>query len=653
MNKHVVRHSQQTLKLAFVLAFAGAILLINGFWATSIDLAHHYALINRLSELWGMPRWFDLSLMEMNYYPNYAHVLAVVFGVLGGSPFLGMHFVALLSVTLIWTSLAFILIRQRSSESKYFLFFFFVGLGCVKFLRFEVHGYEIVGDYFYAQLVGQAFLFLSLLVYCRLIDARKAYCASLFLASAAFFSAGIHLLAALELLAFLGIHIFVRYFFSATHSVRVLIFELTICSIGGVMVLLHPSFSAMTGIANNNGGLWFKLTPTVAGLSGVAVFVMFLSVVLLYLERCTDGRRADVDPCSGLSVISTYALAVVGLFFLQFIAYLLNFGSEYAVKKYGYGLNTSLVLLLVLLLARVFSGWRVEGGAHKQRSSSQWINVLPLIVAAIGILAVVPPKKDIVSAKALVDIDVATRNFYSLHPVLKNETGDALLDFPGARGVDAYMFSIGAMHLPRGQVAESIITGKVAQNFDNFRYLLVGFDSDLATPACVDSLAGSGLIAVDAACAKKAAVECKQEIDFSSGGNATYLNLGGFSYPEGFGRWTDGHTANVVCVAPRGFLESFPIMKLSFSGGFSPADIKQEFSVSLNGKDVGKFILDEGPQDIEVSLKDVDLASSGRLEISLDIPNAVSPQAMGLGQDTRMLGLGLSRIRFSPITAGQ
>ena len=56
------------------------------FWAGSVDVAHHYALIAHMQASRQLPSPADRSLGEMSVYPRFAHILAAIAGTALGSP---------------------------------------------------------------------------------------------------------------------------------------------------------------------------------------------------------------------------------------------------------------------------------------------------------------------------------------------------------------------------------------------------------------------------------------------------------------------------------------------------------------------------------------------------------------------------------------
>lgn len=138
--------------------------ILTHFGVRSVDLAHHYALIVRISEHHSFDI-VDLTLGEMNFYPRLSHVIAAVVATIVGSNLLGMQVVTLLSVSLLLGIYIYALRglpRQLAMASTLVLAFLFL-LNRYLF-KFEVHGAEVIDNFFFSQLVAQAFVVFGLAV---------------------------------------------------------------------------------------------------------------------------------------------------------------------------------------------------------------------------------------------------------------------------------------------------------------------------------------------------------------------------------------------------------------------------------------------------------------------------------------------------------
>lgn len=127
-------------------------------------------------------------------------------------------------------------------------------------------------------------------------------------------------------------------------------------------------------------------------------------------------------------------------------------------------------------------------------------------------------------------------------------------------------------------------------------------------------------------------------------GAAPYLNHG-WSYPEAWGVWAEGSTADIVFPSPNSFSPKQLILTVSpfipFGGG------QQSFDLLLNGvKQLEMTLKKPGETIIEVPLS-TDIIQNPFLLISLQFKNRVSPNSLGIGDDMRLLSLSLISARFN------
>ena len=145
-------------------------------------------------------------------------------------------------------------------------------------------------------------------------------------------------------------------------------------------------------------------------------------------------------------------------------------------------------------------------------------------------------------------------------------------------------------------------------------------------------------------------------LDFSSNGFAKHYLVGvgawskvgwGWSYPETFGVWSEGNQVKLVIPLPRdskGALESINGITLEMRALISPNHPQQQVDIWVNGHYQKTSILQKNQGNIiHVSIPS-DQIDSGQdyLEIELKLPNKVKPVELGLGNDIRELGIGLT-----------
>ncbi|WP_236189577.1 DUF6311 domain-containing protein [Pseudomonas pharyngis] len=119
---------------------------------------------------------------------------------------------------------------------------------------------------------------------------------------------------------------------------------------------------------------------------------------------------------------------------------------------------------------------------------------------------------------------------------------------------------------------------------------------------------------------------------------------GGWSKPESWGTWTEGQQAKIqLRVLPPA--RSIVIDALAF---ISPTHPGQRVIVSLNGQQVLDTRLTQfqgNRLEIPISAAlNQRLGRDDRLDIELQLPDAVSPRQLGINDDSRIMGLGLKTL---------
>lgn len=117
----------------------------------------------------------------------------------------------------------------------------------------------------------------------------------------------------------------------------------------------------------------------------------------------------------------------------------------------------------------------------------------------------------------------------------------------------------------------------------------------------------------------------------------------GFSEPEEWGVWTNGHSAEIRINRP---LESDNDLILELSGHClaRPQNEKLEAKVLCDGKEIGT-ISTKGEITVKSRIPIAkDLFSGEPLSIVIEIANPISPADLGCSNDHRLLGYGLSHI---------
>jgi hypothetical protein len=151
----------------------------------------------------------DPSLGEMNIYPPASHMAAALVGRMVGSPFLGMHLVALSSLVMLWAAhLAILYAAPRRAAPNRTGPLTALALALVVVVNhgsLRLHGAEISNAYHYAQLVGLALAYVAIAVALRIDTRMHRLWVHFFLLAAMVIVATSHLMPALLLLGVLGV----------------------------------------------------------------------------------------------------------------------------------------------------------------------------------------------------------------------------------------------------------------------------------------------------------------------------------------------------------------------------------------------------------------------------------------------------------------
>jgi hypothetical protein len=429
------------------LLVGGALVALNAGWVQSgsIDIAHHYSLVFRLSENWSLvPN--DPTLEEMNVYPRYSHLAAALVGKLVGSPFLGMQLVAVIALVILWAACLAILYAAPGRTGPFNAIVMALAV-VLNVGAFRIHGAEISQNYFFAQLVAQALAMAAIATAIR-VDARFARGAGYaVLLGAILLITGVHLLPAIELLAVLaGLLVLDVAFVPVPQRQRVqrALVACVVLAIGTMLVVLHPAFTAMRGIANNNGDI--SLGPLAPLWS---VVLMSLIALPCSLSLLRIWRRDPV--ASGMyKYLGVYGAAVASLCLLQAVLRAFHIGSDYAVKKYAFAVVTFLFMRLALWLGNKLA---VQAVARARFANVSKHPAFAIQVFAIALFATVAG-----AAKTRHDIDIGAvvRFEHALmqlpvtaFPPPPDGRQNVILDLHGMPKVIDYMFSLAIAHTSR------------------------------------------------------------------------------------------------------------------------------------------------------------------------------------------------------------
>lgn len=625
-------------------------------WTDSVDLAHHYTLAERLSETgtWiGRVDWrdgrYDGSLSEMAEYPRGAHMLAAVAGRIFGSTLIGMQMVALLAVIGTWSGFAAAIgtLPNRSaivaaSATAVLL------ATCKIWLHLPVHGDEIVGSYFFAQLVAQC---VEIWVVMLLITLIRRGSPSVFVIGLAIAAVAViacfHLLPAVELLAFVGCWLAFD-LLSAGHDragwLRGLAAAAATMIVGVTLILLHPSFDAMRRISENNGALDTALIDRPAALVALALAAGLASMAVLMLWR----NRLAVADHAAVKLLALHGIAVALAALAQFAAWRLGFGSEYAVKKYAYGLFSA--LLIDAGLAAALAPWR------------QWPSWLPAVSRfspmALSVVAFfsVLPAGEMTGLARIVALEGQIKLLRDTRLPWSDGRADVVVGLNGTSPRISYLLSIGVLRMPRDKPGDgtmqsaAILQHNKVNDLSSVGTIITSIASvPYDIPACREFVSANGLALVNAACIADRFRQdsvCDGRVEL--GTDASYpLRVTGFSAPEPAGRWTDGPTAVFRCTWPGIGLRAPTRVSLDMTAFLAASRglSEQRVTISIDGGITVEHRFRTGADRQTVAIP-LGPNVGPDLVIRFALPDAAVPEALGISRDPRRLGVQVHSLTF-------
>lgn len=618
---------------------------MDSMWSQSVDLPHHYALAFRISEQWTLISQNDPTLGEMNIYPRVSHIMAAIIGTITNSVFLGVQIIALLSLALLWLGIVLTLntLRSRFAIASILLFSAFITINAIS-LKLNTHGHEIVGNFFYSQLVGHSALFISIPLSIHIERKYGALRSIVFLTALMIANAAIHLLPALEMLGMIFGLLFVYVFLNKEEQGRIKHRLLAAISIGLIAIFgifFHPSFTAMREISENNGDLWMHNISYPHGLILLCIGVFSTSLALLF-KWAYDAHRIEN---SALKYIAFYGGATASLCLLQFALTKFGYGSDYAAKKYIFGLTTALFLNTSIILSIYISRlYPTKNFSHFSELRSY------VLLGSLCILFIYSlPATKILDTSDIVSIE---RKLIELSnttiPTPASGKNNVVVGLENMPNTINYMFSIAIMKTARSIAIPDVLTKNAPSNPSDYSYIVSSYGNRKFGAADCNTISKTDLSIITSDCLQRRyskTSDCRSGFDFSAGSAGAPVSLlQGFAAPESHGRWTKGKLATFSCNNLGAPLSKVKLSVTPFIAGTLKS---QKIMISINGAPSTSFEL-AGARDSKNPIT-IDIpkgAEPKKYSILFEIPSAASPKSLGLSEDRRELGFSLRSIIF-------
>lgn len=615
---------------------------IDVLWSQSVDLAHHYALAYRIAENFNLINSNDPTLGEMNYYPRLSHIVAAIVGWPMHSTFLGLQIVSLMSLAVLWGAFIYMLntLPRRVAAASTFTLALLLVVNKYAF-HFDVHGGEIVSNYFYSQLVGQAVAVLGMAVAVFLEVRRGRGTAYVFLIGAIAINTGVHLLPTLELLGLLGgLILFNAYsdFLDKKLSIPAAVASLLVpvVALGGVV--LNPAFSSMRKISENDGTLSFINITYPTGIATLCVLGVILSIVMLTLHV----KNKPMLGYPAVKYLAIYGAAVSCLCLLQMVLVKYGMGSDYAVKKYVYGIVTHLFISLAILLGFMFC----RKGAEGAETSNNYSLAYALFIA-VSFYAVFNASIQNIEAYDLSELVQLEKKLDALAlqlPATEHGENDVVIGLEGRSPIIDYLFSISMFKTQRELAISDVLIANSLHDYANYSRIITSAGVKKYDTKECQTFSGAGLSITNAHCLSERVSDssyCRGRVDFSTNGLVDARRLQGFGSAESMGTWIAGRSAEFSCI-----LDAQPpsVMVIDWRPFVSSQHPKQAVKVLVNGVEQYSSVLSD-PADTTTEIK-LPRLGSDKMVVTFSTPDAVSPHQLGMSEDARSLSVFVKAITF-------
>jgi hypothetical protein len=626
----------------------------------------------------GWPSAFCENLEVMSNYPPLAHTLAAGLGRLSGFTGTGLALTSVIACASIWLMLFRLVAMMTPMRSLAAILLLLIIATGVSF-HISIVGREIVGNFFFAQIVGLAFAIAAASLITKLKSALVRSAVALVVV---FISGWLFTMAAIQLAAMIAVFEVVRILQAARPSSGTVLWRgwiwhgvwkkviglAVVLASFSMAIILHPTFAWMLRISKHEGSISTGLDLLgFALLCGVG-FVLVMSALGLHLAR-------RLGALYGPMLIAVTG-GLIGSGIAQLAANLAGFGSTYGILKHTFPVVTATAALVAALLAGL--PWP-RPGSRRASSSRGWLGALnraanwaaPALppVATLAVMMVVLPSdgRSLQLFRQLQD-GAAQLTKEQLPP---EAWGNSLMASSRLSLTENFAISIGNLGYGRAASwarltgdkfvpSDAIFPAPSAVTFrDNPpEFVFSDLDRPLPPPACRAGLAeASRLVVSDVRCASEAGWTFRRigwvnvalgadleggSIDFSMNGNwQMFVGSGWWHLSDGAFTWTDGDMATLDLAVPQS--EAGAGLDFAVYPYLAPAISDRTVEVRAEGRSLARWRFDRS----EWTERRVELPAelTGRpITIELHLGTVRSPRELGLSDDPRQLGLAVRTI---------
>ena len=612
-------------------ALAATLALAIGFgWnrivSGSVDITYHLQVLDAVRHGGWVPASAKAYMSEIYGYPDLGHRVAAAGTWLGLSDLNALTLIGVFCAALVW----FCLLDQARRAGLFVL----VAGGLLAIANAALtrvsFGAEIVSNFFYSQMFGEAFALTALVIGQPLLArSRAAY--AVFATVAVALCGFTHLIPTLHLagaaMALLGVE-----------GLRDLIREKRIdwrVAAGivaiAVAVVAHPSFWGMRVLSTNDGVVGYAVDFSFVELAVAEAGLLFISAWVLIARALSVEPPGPAERAGALLAGLGAAAAAAGL--AQMASFiLLGEASTYAVNKQAFGIGAMLCLNLPLWITCL---------VRFRRPAPAWTLAL-VVLGQSAVAAVIFSLPGVLDVRAVDRLLADTR---ALRMQRGLERTDILFASANVRPLVSYIVGSASLRRKRDAAAEEVLKAGIPLHTGAVARIATPVGDLYDKPACRQGPPFRGLVVVDAACAALPAAVFK-----AGGDGAAYLTEG-WAAPEAGGVWSLGRWGVVdVPIPPETRAYRNPYAEIAIFGFVPPQSPERKIWVTV-GDDPPEqrnlLAFKRSSLVVEHPLTPAQMAK-GKLRVVFEIENPVAPASLRLGDDPRLLGIGLEQIRILP-----
>lgn len=605
----------------------GLALSHNRVLSLSGDIAFHTQVTDFVRHVFIVPADAEAWMPEMYPYPKVSHRLAA-FAMAFGLPVLS----AVVLVGTVSTAIVWLLLLDQARRVSLPALIVATGLTLANIaVTRATFGVEIISNFFYPQIVAEAVCVICLVIGGFLLTrSRPAFIA--WAVASVVLVAFFHLVPTLKIAGAYMALLAVEWLRRLWTERRLGWLEPVGLVAISVAVVGNPFFWTMRRLSANNGSANF-VAPLPLWQLGVAATVLAAICAWLLLA---EARRAEpvARPHRAATLLAALGAATAAALLLQLLLLTAGGeGSEYAVRKHAPGVFAMLGLMVPVALF---------GGRGEGRPKRDVLGLVLLIAAHVLVMLALFLRTSVMNVPRVEHLLADSRQ-------LREEQGLGGLGVAFASGgelpVVSFISTLAMLRSPiQGEVLSILFSGHPIHP-EELKAIITPVGDVYDRAECRKGPPVGSVVAVDPACA------ALTRISFKAGQPGGAYLTQGWSAPEGGGAWSEQKRAVITLpISPAERRMEAAWLQISAFAFLPDQHPEQRVTVTVKGAAPQTFVFSKAHalnNTFVIALGKEALAAD-TLQVVFDIPDAMSPQALGMGPDPRLLGVGVEHAQILP-----